>query len=121
MSIYSSLLEQANDARTRIREASAEEAGQPGDNGTVFLDVREVAEFRAGHIPGGILLSRGELEDRIAEIVPDKNTPIVVYCAIGHRSAIAADTLQALGYRQVVSLKGGLQEYQLLNASLEAA
>ena len=59
MSIYSSLLEQANDARTRIREVSAEEAGQPGDNGTVFLDVREVAEFRAGHIPGAILLSRG--------------------------------------------------------------
>lgn len=118
---YASIIDHANDARTRIREVTGEEAGYPGVRGTVFLDVREAVEFRSGHIAGAIHLSRGDIEDRIAEVVPDKATPIVAYCAVGHRSAIAADTLQELGYQNVVSLKGGLQDYPSSTAASKAA
>ena len=102
MSIYESILDQANDARTRIREVPAEEIGDPGINGPVLLDVREAVEFRAGHIPGAIHLPRGEIEANIEDVIPDKSTPIVAYCTIGHRSAMAADTLQDFGYQNVV-------------------
>jgi rhodanese-related sulfurtransferase len=114
MPIYESILDQANDARTRIREVPAENVGVPSVNGPVFLDVREEVEFRAGHIPGAVNLPRGEIETRIESVVPNKEAPIVAYCAIGHRSAIAADTLQDLGYIHVVSLEGGLKAYEAI-------
>lgn len=106
---YASIIDHANDARTRIREIEHSELDSPGLHGTIYLDVREPAEFNSGHIEGALLLPRLEIEAKVAELIPNKNTPIVAYCAIGHRSAIAADLLQDLGYNQVVSLKGGLQ------------
>jgi rhodanese-related sulfurtransferase len=106
---YASILDHANDARTRIKEVDFSELDPPGLNGTIYLDVREPAEFSNGHIEGALLLPRLEIEAKVASVIPNKNTPIVAYCAIGHRSAIAADTLQDLGYTHVVSLKGGLQ------------
>lgn len=106
---YASILDHANDARSRIKEVGFNELDPPGLHGTIYLDVREPAEFSNGHIDGALLLPRLEIEAKIAELIPNKGTPIVTYCAIGHRSAIAADTLQDLGYSQVVSLKGGLQ------------
>jgi rhodanese-related sulfurtransferase len=112
MSSFQQILNLANDARTRIREIAPESAGLPGDGGRVFLDVREKNEYDAGHIPGAIQLSWLQLEARVALAIPDKSTPILAYCAIGHRSAIAADILQSLGYQDVVSLQGGLQAYQ---------
>jgi len=121
MPIYKSILDLANGARTRIREVSAEHAGFPGLNGVVFIDVREEVEFRGGHIPGAIPLPRNEIEERIAQVIPDKTTAILVYCAIGHRSAIAADALQALGYTNVVSLDGGLKAYESLEATRNVA
>jgi rhodanese-related sulfurtransferase len=108
---YASILDHANDARTRIREVTSDELGEPGLNGAVFLDVREEVEFRSGHIADAIHLPRLEIKERISAVIPDKTTPIVAYCAIGHRSAIAADTLRELGYQNVVSLKGGLKDY----------
>jgi rhodanese-related sulfurtransferase len=105
---YASIIEHANDARTRIREVEIFEIPSPGEKGTVYLDVREVDEFNSGHIQGALNLPRIEIEQKIAKIVPEQSTLIVVYCAVGHRSAIAADTLQDLGYTQVLSLKGGL-------------
>jgi rhodanese-related sulfurtransferase len=67
--LYQSILDQVNDARTRIREVSAEHTGLPGVNGVVFIDVREEAEFRGGHITGAILLPRGEIDERIAQVI----------------------------------------------------
>lgn len=121
MPIYESILDQANDARTRIREVSADEIGVPDVNGPVFLDVREEVEFRAGHIPGAIHLPRGEIEANIEDVIPDKTTPIVAYCTIGHRSAIAADTLQDLGYQNVVSLEGGLKAFEAIEETRKVA
>ena len=94
MAFYESIIDQANDARTRITEVSPNEAGYPGHSGK-----------------GAILIPRQFLESQIADVDRDKQTPIIVYCAIGHRSAIAADTLQDLGYTHVASLEGGFQSY----------
>lgn len=101
----------AAEARKRIQEIGPEEARRRIDEGSVLIDVREEKEFKAGNIFGSILVSRGGLESRIAQAVPDKSTPIVCYCAIGHRSAVAADTLQKLGYQNVASLAGGLKAW----------
>jgi len=106
---YASIIDHANDARTRINEVEFSELNPPGLNGTIYLDVREPAEYNSGHIEGALLLPRLEIEEKVAQLIPNKATPIVAYCAIGHRSAIAADVLQDLGYTDVVSLKGGLQ------------
>jgi rhodanese-related sulfurtransferase len=101
----------ADEARTRIQEIHAEEFHVRLNQGAVLIDVREEKEFQAGNLPGSILISRGVLENRISAAVPDKTTSIILYCAVGHRSAIAADTLQKLGYQNVVSLAGGLKDY----------
>jgi len=111
MQSFEDILRLANDARTRIREISPIDARERVESGAVLIDVREEKEFRAGSIPGAILVSRDVLETRITEVVPDKSTPIVAYCTIGHRSAIAADTLQQLGYVNVTSIEGGLNAY----------
>ena len=81
-------------------------------NGTavpVLIDVRETDEFATGHLPGARHVPRGFLESRIEGTVPDRETPIVVYCAGGNRSAYAARTLtEDLGYENVQSMTGGI-------------
>ncbi len=97
------------DAKGRIREISADEirqwqaAGKP----FVLLDVREQEDFEKGAIPGAVHLSRGVLELDIDEVVPDQDKIIVAYCGGGSRSALAADTLQEMGYENVYSLAQG--------------
>jgi phage shock protein E len=97
----------ADDARSRICEIT------PGQLARfrklpLIVDVREKEEFFRGHIGGAKHISRGLLEQKVCEIVPDSSSPIVVYCAGGNRGALAADTLQKMGYQNVFSLKGGL-------------
>lgn len=105
------ILKRADEARTRIKEISPEDARAWIELGAAIVDVREEKEFAAGKIPGAILVSLGPLETAIEAAVPDKSTPVLVYCAIGHRSAIGADVLQQLGYTSVASLGGGLKAY----------
>jgi phage shock protein E len=101
------------DAKTRIREITVQDIERtPLASGTVVIDVREAAEWRAGHAVGAIHLSRGLLEGSIEEKVPDLATPILLYCAGGNRSALAADSLQKMGYTNVTSLAGGFAEWQ---------
>ncbi|AHF89009.1 Rhodanese-related sulfurtransferase [Opitutaceae bacterium TAV1] len=102
-----------DDTRTRIREIGTADlaallAGSPPP---VLLDVRETDEFAKGHLPGARHVSRGVLEGNIEDIVPDPATPVVLYCASGNRSALAADNLQRMGYRDVVSLAGGYKAW----------
>jgi molybdopterin/thiamine biosynthesis adenylyltransferase/rhodanese-related sulfurtransferase len=73
----------------------------------VLIDVREGDEYQDGYIPGAQWIPRGKLELRIEEAVPDKGTDVVLYCAGGTRSALAARTLQELGYTRVRSMAGG--------------
>ena len=75
------------------------------------IDVREADELQAGVLPGAIPIPRGYLELRIEEKVPDKASPVVIYCAAGVRSAFAARTLEELGYTDVASLRGGFNRW----------
>ncbi len=77
-----------------------------------MIDVRERAEWDAGHIDGAIHIPKGILEFTIRDHVPDRHVPIVVYCASGARSALAAETLQQLGYTNVKNLEGGYLSYR---------
>jgi rhodanese-related sulfurtransferase len=96
------------DAKTRIRESTVDALkstiGTPG--APVILDVREPAETNLGRIPGAIVIPRGTMETKIEAVVP-RDAELVIYCASGNRSALAADTLQQMGYTKVSSLKGG--------------
>lgn len=80
----------------------------------VLLDVREESEYAAGHIDNAILLPRGVLEFKLANVpeLADKNKALLIYCRTGGRSALAAHTLQALGYTHVLSMAGGFEAWQ---------
>ncbi|HVE68750.1 MAG TPA: rhodanese-like domain-containing protein, partial [Solirubrobacteraceae bacterium] len=81
----------------------------PGDvkaglgNGVVLVDIREAEEYDAGHIPGAVHVPRSYLESRIENAVADRDAHVVLYCASGNRSALAAKTLEDLGYENVES------------------
>ncbi|HEX4035732.1 MAG TPA: molybdopterin-synthase adenylyltransferase MoeB [Solirubrobacteraceae bacterium] len=78
-------------------------------NGAAIVDVRETDEFAAGHLPGARHVPRSYLESRIEGIVPDRGQRVVLYCASGQRSALAAHTLEHdLGYSDVASMTGGI-------------
>ena len=78
-----------------------------GENGYALIDVREKDEYRDGHLPGAISVPRGFLDMRIEEVVPKKDTPVILYCAGGTRSLLAGRTLREMGYADVVSMSGG--------------
>jgi adenylyltransferase/sulfurtransferase len=98
-----------SEARTVVPEASPDDVkGRlAAASAPVLLDVREREEFRQGYIPGAVSLPRGFLEMRVEEVVPDKSTPVVTYCQGGTRSLLAGRILKELGYRDVVSMRGG--------------
>ncbi|HMK63095.1 MAG TPA: molybdopterin-synthase adenylyltransferase MoeB [Acidimicrobiales bacterium] len=100
-----------NQAKAAIRELQPEEA-EPRLGTAVFLDVREPDEYEQGAIPGAVHLPRGHLEFQVEGRLPDKSTPVVVYCAGGVRSAFAAKTLGDLGYQDVVSMIGGFNRWK---------
>ncbi len=101
-----------DDAKTRVREISPAEAARQHAGGAVLIDVRESDDFANGHAAGAVHLSKGVIELRIEEAVPDVSTPIVCYCGGGSRSALAADNLQKMGYTNVVSMAGGLKAWK---------
>jgi molybdopterin/thiamine biosynthesis adenylyltransferase/rhodanese-related sulfurtransferase len=85
----------------------------------VLVDVREKEEHRAGFIPGAISVPRGFLEIQIEQKVPDKGAPVVLYCAGGTRSALAAKTLMDLGYTRVESANPGFVRWKDLGFPME--
>ena len=102
------------EAKTRIPEVSAEEVKQRLDEegrDWVLIDVREQDEYRGGHLPGAIGCGRGILEYHIAELVPETEREIVLYCRGGHRSALSADSLREMGYTNVHSTRGGFRQW----------
>jgi rhodanese-related sulfurtransferase len=100
------------DAKSRVREVSPTEASQMQANGAVLIDVRESDEFAKGHAQGAVHLSRGVIELRIEALVPDVSRPILCYCGGGSRSALAADSLQRMGYTNVASVAGGFKAWR---------
>jgi len=102
-------LELVNDAKSRVKQIDIagyqemRKAGQPH----ILVDTREESEFAAGHVKGAVHLSKGIIERDIETKVPDKETTLVLYCGGGFRSALVADNLQKMGYRNPISLDGG--------------
>ncbi|MFN8040290.1 MAG: molybdopterin-synthase adenylyltransferase MoeB [Acidimicrobiales bacterium] len=99
--------------KAEIREITTAEADEArAASGAVVLDVREPDEYEQGAIPGSLHIARGHLESNIEGRVPDHDTPLIVFCAGGVRSAFAAKTLGELGYTDVVSVIGGFNRWK---------
>jgi sulfur-carrier protein adenylyltransferase/sulfurtransferase len=95
--------------KSQIDEVDPSEVKPHLGNGVVLVDVRESTEWDAGHIPGAKHVPRAYLESRIEGVVPDRSQHVVLYCATGQRSALAAKTLEdLLGYENVESMTGGI-------------
>ena len=98
------------ESKGRIREVTAAEtiAQLRGGASVVLIDVREDREWNLGHAAGAVHMSRGTIESKIDAAVP-RDAAIVLYCASGNRSALAAESLQAMGYVNVASMAGGFR------------
>src|SRR5690349_24258573 len=99
--------------KSQIEEVDPSEVNSAVSNGNgsrpVLIDVRESEEWDAGHIPGAKHVPRGYLESRIEGAVKERDRRVVLYCATGQRSALAANTLrEQLGYENVASMNGGI-------------
>ena len=79
--------------------------------GTFLLDVRTEGEYQAGHLANATLIPVQELEQRLADLPADKERPVLVYCRSGNRSVSASKILGQQGYKKVMNLKGGIQEW----------
>ncbi len=112
------LVEQAKQC---ITECSVAEVKARFDRGEPFhfLDIREDHEFDVDHARGARHLGKGILERDIETVVPDKEDAIVLYCGGGFRSALAADVLQEMGYRNVRSMNGGIRAWREAGYPLE--
>jgi rhodanese-related sulfurtransferase len=97
------------EARPRIHEIRLDEARQrlTADPGTLLLDVREESEWANGHAAQALHLGKGILERDIESRIPNLETPIIMYCGGGYRSALSAEVAQRMGYKNVASLIGG--------------
>jgi len=111
-----------NDAKTRIRETTVDDVKARLDRKDEFIlvDVREDLEYDKDHIPGSVHLGKGIIERDIEGKYQDLNTPLVLYCGGGYRSALAADNLQKMGYTNVISMDGGIREWREKGYPLES-
>lgn len=107
------------EAKSRITEVSPREAMPERARGdVVFLDVREPQEWNLVRIPGAVHVPLAQVESGVDGAVP-RDRPVIVYCARGNRSALAADRMQAMGFSQVRSLAGGIQEWVQTGGEVE--
>jgi molybdopterin/thiamine biosynthesis adenylyltransferase/rhodanese-related sulfurtransferase len=110
MASFRELLKQTKAQIREVDTATADELRtKPG---AVMLDVREPDEYEQGAIPGALHIPRGNLESNVETRVPDHDTPLIVHCAGGTRSAFAAKTLEEMGYTDVVSVAGGFNKWK---------
>jgi sulfur-carrier protein adenylyltransferase/sulfurtransferase len=102
-----------DEARAQIKAIDIDEARRMLEKpGTVLVDVRESDEWRQGHIPQAVGIPRGFLELRVEEKVPDHKVPVVLQCASGTRSLLAARSLREMGYENVYNLTGGFNAWK---------
>jgi rhodanese-related sulfurtransferase len=109
-----------NQARSQIVEITPQELSR-AKTLPVIIDVREADEYAQGHIAGAKPLSCGILEKKVDQLIPDFSTPLVVYCSRGERGALAAEGLLRMGYQNVRSLKGGLQNWLESGGTVETS
>jgi rhodanese-related sulfurtransferase len=110
-----------SDARRSVRECTVAEVRGRQERGTAFhlVDVREDLEFAVDHAEGARHLGRGVLERDIEKLIPDRDAEIVLYCGGGFRSALAAESLGKMGYRNVWSMDGGMRAWREARAPIE--
>ena len=107
-------LEIVGAARRHIEETTVQQIKARLDLGERFhlVDVREESEWQAGHLPGAIHLGKGVIERDIEGRIPDLDAEIVLYCGGGFRSALAAESLQKMGYTRILSMYGGIRGWK---------
>ena len=108
-------------AKKRVREisvASVKEKLKREDD-FILIDTREEHEWNDAHAAGAVFLSKGIIEREIEAKVPDTSTEIVLYCGGGFRSALAADNLKKMGYKNVFSMAGGWREWKKKRGRIE--
>lgn len=110
-----------DDARTRVREIPLDEARARQAAGARLIDVREQAEWDAGHAAGAVHVGKGVIERDIERLVPDRGAELVLYCGGGFRSILAAEALGRMGYTNVASMVGGWRGWQAAGAPIEGA
>jgi molybdopterin/thiamine biosynthesis adenylyltransferase/rhodanese-related sulfurtransferase len=106
---YADLL---REARAQIREVTPQEVDALPADGATIVDVRESSEWEQGHIPGAHHVSKSYIEQQIEAAAPDRDAPVILYCAGGVRSLFAAQTLADMGYSDVASMSGGFQAWK---------
>jgi rhodanese-related sulfurtransferase len=109
MNHSSEFLKLVNDARTRVKEITIDQARErlKQNPKAVLVDVREDSEWANGHAVEAVHLGKGVLERDLETMFPDPNAEIIMYCGGGFRSALTCDAAQKMGYRNVASLIGG--------------
>lgn len=108
-----------DEAKSRIRQVSAEESVRNPDPDAVYLDCREPNEYNLGHLPGAVFIPRGNIETKVEAVIP-RDRKVVIYCASGNRSALAAETMQQMGYRDVASMSGGFRGWVEAGGEVES-
>jgi sulfur-carrier protein adenylyltransferase/sulfurtransferase len=103
----------------RFREVTTAEAIALADDGYRVIDVREPSEWDAGHIPDATLLPLAEVPQRIGEVAPDRDAPILLHCAVGGRSRRAAGWLSQLGYTTIANLNAPIAQWKASGGSWE--
>ncbi len=111
---YADLL---REARAQIREVSPQEVDALPEGAATLVDVREDSEWEQGYIPGAHHVSKSYIEQQIEAVAPDRDQPVILYCAGGIRSLFAAQTLSEMGYTDVASMSQGFQGWK--SAGLE--
>ncbi len=108
------------EAKTHVKEVSAAQAvaAIAADPSIVLIDVREDREWNLGHAAGAQHMSRGMIENKIDSTVP-RDATIILYCASGNRSALAAESLKQMGYTDVASMQGGFRGWVDANGAVD--
>jgi rhodanese-related sulfurtransferase len=109
-----------DEAKQQIKEVTPEQVRdmQSLNEQAIYLDVREPNEWNLGRIPHAIHLPRGNLETKVEAII-DRGQKVVIYCARGNRSALAALTMQQMGYEDVASMARGFQGWAEIDGEVE--
>jgi rhodanese-related sulfurtransferase len=108
-----------DEAKTRVREISVAETLSAIASDARLIDVREDHEWEASHAQGAEHLGKGIIERDIETLVPDKDDYLILYCGGGFRAALAADSLQKMGYTNVCSMAGGWRAWLAAGAPIE--
>lgn len=106
-------------AKINVREVTVAKALERVGEGAVLVDVREDNEWEKEHAAGAVHLGRGVIERDIISAFPAKNTELILYCGGGYRSALAAESLQKMGYSNVSSMIGGWRAWRDAEAPTE--